>query len=74
MSQREVDLAGCQTGRRRFAYGCLDWTERRFHLGGALGVAIVDALQAKGTILRQQGTRAVAVRGNLTEWLGRLAS
>ena len=69
LSQREVDVAGCQTTRRRFAYGCLDWTERRFHLGGALGVAIVDALQARGTILRQRGTRVVALGADLTAWL-----
>ena len=69
LSQREVDLAGCQTTRRRFAYGCLDWTERRFHLGGALGVAILDGLQARRTILKQQGTRVVALRADLTEWL-----
>ena len=69
LSRREVDLAGCQTTRRRFAYGCLDWTERRFHLGGALGTAIVDALQARGTLLRQQSTRVVVFRADLTEWL-----
>ncbi|MCH8352161.1 MAG: hypothetical protein IIB29_18110 [Chloroflexi bacterium] len=69
MSQREVDLTGCQSTRRRFAYGCMDWTERRFHLGGVLGVAIVDALQARGTILKQQGARVVELRGDLTEWL-----
>lgn len=35
-----VNLAGAQAARRRFAYGCLDWSERRMHLGGALGSAI----------------------------------
>lgn len=29
------------SARRRFAYACLDWSERRAHLGGALGSAIL---------------------------------
>ena len=29
------------SSRRRFAYACLDWSERRSHLGGALGAAIL---------------------------------
>jgi len=29
------------SSRRRFAYACLDWSERRWHLGGALGAAIL---------------------------------
>ena len=29
---------------------CLDWTERRWHLGGALGRATLEALQARGVL------------------------
>jgi len=29
---------------------CLDWTERRWHLGGPLGRAILTALQARGVV------------------------
>jgi DNA-binding transcriptional ArsR family regulator len=43
-----VDMDATQALRRRFAYGCLDWSERRFHLGGALGAALLKiALQRK---------------------------
>ena len=35
-----VDVAAAARQRRAFARRCLDWTERRDHLGGALGAAI----------------------------------
>lgn len=39
--------------------GCLDATERRFHLAGPLGVAVCAALFARGWIARIGDTRAV---------------
>jgi DNA-binding transcriptional ArsR family regulator len=43
-----VDLEATRRLRRRFAYGCLDWSERRLHLGGALGAAVLRvALQRR---------------------------
>ena len=36
-----VDLDTTRQIRRRFAFACLDWSERRFHLAGALGAAIL---------------------------------
>ena len=38
--QLGVDLAAAAATRRQFAYACRDWTERRFHLGGALGAEV----------------------------------
>lgn len=43
-----VDVAGARATRRRFAPECLDWTERRAHLGGALGAAITEVLFERG--------------------------
>jgi hypothetical protein len=45
--------------RRAFARPCLDWSERRDHLAGALGAAIASAFFARGWIVRMQGCRAV---------------
>ena len=43
-----VDLGAMRLLRRRFAYGCIDWSERRPHLGGALGAALLNlALKRK---------------------------
>ncbi|MDQ6772852.1 MAG: metalloregulator ArsR/SmtB family transcription factor [Candidatus Dormibacteraeota bacterium] len=56
-----VDVAGARRARRAFAIGCADWTERRPHLGGALGAAILDAMLAQERIRLQPGGRAVWV-------------
>jgi DNA-binding transcriptional ArsR family regulator len=52
-------VAGGQ--RRRLAFGCLDWTERRPHLGGALGSAVLARLEEAGWVERIPGTRALTV-------------
>ncbi|HKT30309.1 helix-turn-helix transcriptional regulator [Dyella sp.] len=39
--------------------GCLDWTERRLHLGGPLGVAITSAMLDAGWLRRAQRNRAL---------------
>lgn len=46
-------------GRRHFARQCLDWSERRPHLGGALGVALTDQFLALKWLRRVPGARAV---------------
>lgn len=40
---------------------CLDWSERRPHLAGAVGAALCAQCFAKGWIRRSEGTRAVTV-------------
>jgi DNA-binding transcriptional ArsR family regulator len=39
--------------------GCLDWTERRLHLGGPLGVAITGAMLDAGWLRRAHRNRAL---------------
>jgi DNA-binding transcriptional ArsR family regulator len=39
--------------------GCLDWTERRMHVGGPLGVAITGAMLEAGWLRRAQRNRAL---------------
>jgi DNA-binding transcriptional ArsR family regulator len=56
-----VSVADVQREKRRFAFACVDWTERRPHLGGALGAALLAAAVARGWVARQPGTRAVIV-------------
>lgn len=46
---------------RRFAGACLDWTQRRRHLNGALGAAVTDRLLQLGWIERGPSGRAVRV-------------
>jgi DNA-binding transcriptional ArsR family regulator len=56
-----IDLVGLAKGRRLFARQCLDWSERRPHLAGALGAALLEQFVARGWILRHRGGRAVEV-------------
>jgi DNA-binding transcriptional ArsR family regulator len=56
-----VNAASLRHSRRRFAGACLDWTERRPHLNGALGAAITARLLGLGWIERGARRRAVRV-------------
>jgi hypothetical protein len=57
-----VDLsAGSRSGKRRFCRPCLDWSERRPHVGGTLGAALATRCFGLGWIERTPASRAVAV-------------
>ena len=56
-----IDSDVVRRERRRFALACLDWTERRPHLGGALGAALWTQFVKQGWVVKQPGTRAVIV-------------
>ena len=64
-----VDLLGAVAQRRQFAYGCLDWTERRHHLRGSLADVILTALAGSGTIVRTTGTRTVGLESPISDWI-----
>ena len=63
-----VSLPTPKTGKST-AYCCLDWTERRWHLGGVLGRAIVQALSEAGSVSRSPTTRAVELHPSFHRWL-----
>jgi DNA-binding transcriptional ArsR family regulator len=54
-----VDVDAVRLSRRRFAPACLDWLERRPHLGGALGAAVLDRLLALAWLERGATRRAL---------------
>lgn len=56
-----IDLDKAKGQRRKFAAQCLDWSERRDHLGGALGAALAERLIDLGWIARKRNSRAVSV-------------
>ena len=47
--------------KRRFAFGCLDWTERRYHLGGSLGAAVLGLALKQKWVLQDLDSRALRV-------------
>ena len=58
-TELDVDLCALDQQRRRLAKPCLDWTERRYHVAGALGAALTAQLLQRKWLVRLEGTRAV---------------
>ena len=56
-----IDVAALGRGRRPLTRSCIDWSERRPHLAGALGAALLTALLDAGWLARRPLGRAVAV-------------
>jgi DNA-binding transcriptional ArsR family regulator len=55
-----VDVVGARkAGTRHFARQCLDWSERRPHISGALGSAIADTFFKRGWAERLRRSRTV---------------
>jgi DNA-binding transcriptional ArsR family regulator len=56
-----IDLEQTRAMRRRFAYACLDWSERQPHLGGALGAAILRAALKRKWMTQDLDSRALTL-------------
>ena len=54
-----IEIQELARGRRPLTRACLDWTERRHHLAGALGAALATSFLERGWIERRPGSRAV---------------
>ncbi|WP_434737351.1 aminoglycoside phosphotransferase family protein [Haemophilus influenzae] len=46
---------------RKICCACLDWSERRFHLGGYVGAALFSLYESKGWLTRHLGYREVTI-------------
>ena len=69
-----VDLEAALHKRRAFARACVDLTQRRPHVGGALGAALLEMYLARGWILRMRRSRAVGITPKGAEGFGRLCA
>ena len=56
-----IDIAAIRTLRRRFACACLDWSERRPHVGGALGAALLTVALKRKWVLQDLDSRVLDV-------------
>ncbi|HEY3770021.1 MAG TPA: helix-turn-helix transcriptional regulator [Candidatus Angelobacter sp.] len=56
-----IEMRSLQKGKRNFARQCLDWTERRPHVAGALGAALMQHFLAEGWLARLRDSRALRV-------------
>lgn len=60
----DVDVEAARRLRRRFAFGCLDWSERRCHIGGALGAALLELALRRKWVARELDSRALGLTGH----------
>lgn len=72
MARLDIDITTLRGGRRPLTRKCLDWSERRHHLGGALGAAIAGTFFERRWIRRIDGTRALKITPEGKRQLDRL--
>ncbi len=56
-----IDVAALRAAKRPLVRSCIDWTERRPHLGGGAGAAMCGQFFARGWVTRVGTSRAVLV-------------
>jgi DNA-binding transcriptional ArsR family regulator len=56
-----VNIEATRTLRRRFAYACVDWSERRPHVGGAIGAALLNVALKRKWVIQDLDSRALAI-------------
>lgn len=61
LSELRVEIGAARTSRRAFCRPCLDWSERRLHVGGTVGAALARRAFEAGWTVRQKDSRAVTV-------------
>jgi DNA-binding transcriptional ArsR family regulator len=56
-----VDLTKARGAKRHYCRSCIDWTERRHHISGAVGAALAEAFFTRRLIARIPDSRALSV-------------
>src|SRR6266436_2938528 len=56
-----INVEATRTLRRRFAYACVDWSERRPHVGGAVGAALLNVALKRKWVTQDLDSRALTV-------------
>ncbi len=67
-----IDLDALHARRRPICKPCLDWSERRAHLAGALGAAILERLFRLRYVRREPGSRVITLSGRGEQFLQQL--
>jgi hypothetical protein len=67
-----IDIIATQKQNRKFAYPCLDWSERSPHLGGALGAALLRSLLEKDWIRKINYSREIMITSKGKSEINRL--
>jgi hypothetical protein len=61
LHERGIDVGALAARRRPLIRYCLDWSEQRHHLAGALGAAVAEHLLAREWLRPSKRSRAVTV-------------
>jgi len=61
LSDLGMNIDEIKKKRRSFLRPCLDWSERRFHMAGALAAAMLDHMILSDWIRRQKNSRAITI-------------
>lgn len=56
-----ISIAELKTKKRTLARPCMDWTERRLHLAGALGASMTQRFIELGWLVRSRVSRSMSV-------------
>jgi DNA-binding transcriptional ArsR family regulator len=60
----EMDVMAIESRKRKLAYPCMDWSERKFHLGGALGTLLLTTLLERDWVRKMDGSREIVMTSN----------
>lgn len=59
VEDRGIDVQALLGSKRALCRSCVDWSERRNHLGGSLGAAVLSAVLQRRWAKREPGSRVV---------------
>jgi DNA-binding transcriptional ArsR family regulator len=59
-----IEIEAARALRRRFAYGCVDWSERKPHIAGALGAALLNVALKRKWLTQDLDSRALRLTRN----------
>jgi DNA-binding transcriptional ArsR family regulator len=65
-----IDMIALEAQRRPTCRACLDWSERRYHLGGALGAAILTGFIERNWAILKSGRVVHFAPGGFARFLG----
>ena len=67
-----VDLAAARSQRRPLLRFCVDWSEQRHHLSGALGAALLTRMESAGWLVRHNTRRTLQLTDSGAHALDRI--